>query len=325
MTHACSSSCAANDSACIGCEADAGNNRQRRRRVYQAGFFVLFILAPILDIFRLDLNLGHFILFGQSWTLGLDPLLAGEATQAEAVVNIFLRGFLPLLAILLLFGWVSWRYGRLYCGWLCPHFSVVETINNLMRRASGKASIWDKDLLASQRPSGEAIPRQPGYWFVVGVAVLGFAFLWAVVLLTYLLPPAEIYSNLFHFSLTRNQMLFMGVATFLLSIEFMFARHLFCRFACAVGVFQSFVWMANKHAMVVSFDRANASRCKSCYNACDDECPMRLKPRSIKRRMFTCTECGQCLSACEQVQANQGQPSLLRWQQGQSALQESDR
>jgi len=305
--------------------AHAGSGRQRRRRLWQAGFFVLFVLAPVLDIFRYDLNLDHAIFFGQAWTLGIDPLLAGEATPLEATINIILRGFLPLLGIVLVFGWVSWKYGRLYCGWLCPHFSVLETINNLMRRAIGKASLWDREPLAPHRPDGSPLPRSPAWWLLVVPAVVGFAFLWAVVLLTYLLPPAEIYANLWHLSLTRNQLLFIGVGTFLLSIEFMFARHLFCRFACAVGVFQSFVWMANRRALVVSFDRANAARCKGCDNSCEDECPMRLKPRSIKRRMFTCTECGQCLSACEQVQAQRGQPSLLTWQRGQSALQESDR
>lgn len=299
--------------------------RQGRRRLFQTGFFVLFVFAPVLDIFRLDLNLGHFILFGQAWTLGLDPIIAGQGSSGEAVVNIILRGFLPLLAIVLAFGWTSWKYGRLYCGWLCPHFSVVEMINNLMRRASGKASIWDREPLAKQRPSGKVVPTQPGYWWAVVPAAIGFAFLWAVVLLTYLLTPGEIYTNLVTFSLTRNQMLFISVATLLLTIEFMFARHLFCRFACAVGVFQSFVWMANRHAMVVSFDRNNAARCRDCNNACEDECPMRLKPRSIKRRMFTCTECGQCLTGCEQVQARLGQPSLLKWKDGQDALQESNR
>ena len=105
----------------------------------------------------------------------------------------------------------------------------------------------------------------------------------------------------------------------------MFARHLFCRFACAVGVFQSLVWMANKKAMVVSFERENAVRCHGCHIACEDECPMRLKPRSIKRHMFNCTECGRCLNACEQVQLEKNMPSLLTWKDGQSAFQESDR
>lgn len=299
------------------------SNRQFWRRVLQTSFFILFILAPILNIFRFDLTLSHFIFFGHAWTLGLDPVIAGQASALDAALNIITRGFIPLLGVVFVFGWVSWKYGRLYCGWLCPHFSVVETINNLMRNASGKMSLWDNKF-STIKSDGSHRKTNKIVWGLVYLAVAGFAFLWAVVFLTYLLPPAEIYYNLFHLSLTQNQLLFIGVATFLLSIEFMFARHLFCRFACAVGVFQSLVWMANKRAMVVSFDRKNAVQCHDCHIACEAECPMRLKPRSIKRRMFTCTECGQCLNACEQVQAKKNLPSILSWQDGQSALQESD-
>ena len=297
---------------------------QLKRRVFQTSFFTLFIIAPIFDLFRLDLHLGHFIFLGQNWTLGLDAIQAGEGSASEAVLNIFLRAIFPFLGLATAFLWVAWKYGRLYCGWLCPHFSVVEMVNSLMRKASGKFSLWDKK--KSQRNvDGSKIETDKKYWLLVFVAVTGFAFLWAVVFLTYLLPPKEIYSNLVNFSLTRNQMFFIGVATILLSIEFMFARHFFCRFACAVGVFQSLVWMANKRAMVVSFDRKNALQCQGCHVACEDECPMRLKPRSIKRHMFNCTECGRCLSACKEVQNKKDHTSLLTWKDGQSAFQESDR
>jgi polyferredoxin len=146
-----------------------------------------------------------------------------------------------------------------------------------------------------------------------------------VTLLTYLLPPAEIYHNLFTGNLTRNQTIFITAATVVFTLEFTLARHLFCRFGCAVGVFQSFVWMANRRAMVVGFARSRAAACVDCHAACEDVCPMRLKPRSIKRRMFTCTECGECLSACEQVQARNPRGTLLRWIEGDCALDVSQR
>ena len=114
------------------------------------------------------------------------------------------------------------------------------------------------------------------------------------------------------------------VATIALSIEFLFALHLFCRFGCAVGLFQSLSWMGNDRGMVVGFDTTRASLCRQCNNACDNVCPMRLKPRSIKRRMFTCTECAQCVSACTQVQERSGRAvpadSLLNWVSGADAL-----
>ncbi len=293
---------------------------QRRRRLFQAGFFILFVLAPPLDLLRIDLTRGHAIFLGMDWTLGIDAFLTGQGGILEAFFNLLWRGFIPLFGGAALLLWIAWRFGRLYCGWLCPHFSVVETINSLMRRASGRPSVWERRPLPERRPDGTVQSPNGWYWIPTLLAVFGFAFLWAVVFLTYLLPPAEVYSNLVHAELTLRQSLFIGAATLALSAEFLLARHLFCRFACAVGLFQSLSWMGNDRAMVVGFDARRASRCQDCNNACDNVCPMRLKPRTIKRKMFTCTECAQCISACTVVQGGEPQESLLRWVSGEQAL-----
>ncbi len=291
---------------------------QRRRALFQWGFFALFLLAPPLDLFRIDLYRGHAIFLGMDWQLGIDAFIRGETDIFGVSLSLLLFGFIPLFGGGALFLWSAWRFGRLYCGWLCPHFSVVEIINRLMLRASGKPSLWESKTLPKRQPNGRSIEPNPLYWILVAVAVLGFSFLWALAFLTYLLPPFEIYHNLLTAQLTRNQTIFLTAATLALSIEFTFARHLFCRFACAVGHFQSLSWMANKRAMVVGFDTQRARDCHSCNNACDNVCPMRLKPRTVKRKMFTCTECAQCISACEEVQ--QGKPGLLRWVEGADAL-----
>jgi len=295
--------------------------QQRQRLAFQFGFFVLFVLAPPLDILRIDLTRGHAILLGMDWTLGIDALISGQGSALQAIFNLIWRGFIPLFGGAALLLWIAWRYGRLYCGWLCPHFSVVETINGLMRRANGRPSIWERRPLPQIQPDGSREVPNAWYWIPTLLAVFGFAALWAVVLLTYLLPPAEIYSNLLHAELTLRQGLFIGVATLAFSIEFLLARHLFCRFGCAVGLFQSLSWMANDRAMVVGFDKARANSCQDCNNACDNVCPMRLKPRTIKRKMFTCTECAQCISACTTVQGGEAANSLLRWVDGADAIE----
>ena len=296
--------------------------RENKRLLARGAFFALFVLAPPLDIFRLDLTLGHFIFFGMPWTLGLAAFQAGEITALEATGNLLLRGFLPIAAVAGAVIWASWKYGRLYCGWLCPHFSVVEAINGLMRRATGKPTLWEKTKLPARRADGRVIEPNARYHWLVVAAVLGFAFLWALTLLTYLLPPNEIYHNLFTFALTRNQAIFLGAATTVFTIEFLAARHLFCRFGCAVGAFQSIAWMANPRALVVRFDGARAAACAECNSACDNECPMRLKPRNLKRLKFTCTQCGQCLSACETVQRDDPRGSLLIWVAEEAAKSE---
>ncbi len=299
---------------------------QRRRLIFQITFFVLFILAPVFDLFRYDLASGHAIVFGYAWRLGVDEFFAGRIDALQLGLNIIMRLFIPVLGAAALFIAAAWRWGRLYCGWLCPHFSVVETINRLMRHASGKPSIWESKPLPGRNPDGSVFKISARWWFVTVPLAVGFALLWAVVLLTYLIAPAEIYGNLAHLTLTRNQAVFISAGTVVLSLEFMFARHLFCRFGCAAGLFQSLAWMANRHAMVVGFQRKRADRCAECYRAgsigtaaCEAVCPMRLKPRMTKNQMFACTQCAQCVAACATVQSASG--TLLGWVEHESALQ----
>lgn len=298
---------------------------QTRRLLFQIGFFALFVVAPVFDLFRYDLEANHAWVLGMEWRLGLDDFLAGRIGALEAGANVMLRLFLPLLAGAGLFLWVAWKWGRLYCGWLCPHFSVVETINRLMVRAFGKPSVWEKAPLPPWQPDGSRLRIDARWWLAVLPAATGFAFLWAVVFLTYLLPPFEVYANLFSGTLTRNQTIFITAATVVLSLEFLFARHLFCRFVCAVGLFQSLAWMSNKSAMVVGFRRNRASDCATCLpekqSACDAVCPMRLTPRNIKRHMFTCTQCAQCIDACAETQRDNPDGPLLNWVVGEAARQ----
>ncbi|WIM05583.1 MAG: 4Fe-4S binding protein [Candidatus Nitricoxidivorans perseverans] len=300
--------------------AASGDAIQRLRLAFQAAFFVLFVVAPVFDLFRYDLTRGHAVFLGFEWRLGIDEFLTGRIGAAQAGIDILLRLFLPIFAVAALFLAVAWRWGRLYCGWLCPHFSVVETLNRLMRRASGKPSLWERKPLPPRNPDGGVFKVDARWWLAVVPLAVAFAFVWAVALLTYLLPPVEVYGNLFSLSLTRNQALFIGVGTLVFTLEFLFARHLFCRFGCAVGLFQSLAWMANRGAMVVGFERARAADCADCYAAdgpgfaaCEGVCPMRLRPRVVKHKMFTCTQCGQCIAACGTVERNRPEGTLLRW------------
>ena len=298
---------------------------QRLRSLTQSAFFVLFLIAPYFNLLRFDLTERQLWFLGLRWSLGIDALAAGQISATEAAWQLVLRAFVPTLLLVAVFLGVAYRWGRLYCGWLCPHFSVVELLNSVLHRACGKFSLWDKQ----RTPLANATPTapQPHWWPIFFISCLLMGFLWATTLLTYLLPPEVIWHGLWHGNLTPNQTRFIGVATLVFTLEFTLARHLFCRFGCAVGLFQSLAWMANPRALVVSFDRAQARDCKTCDasrgSACDTVCPMRLQPRNIKRKMFSCVQCGQCLQACDTTQTVQQRRSNLTWQVGESALRET--
>ena len=295
---------------------------QKLRNATQIGFFILFLLAPALNLLRFDLYETQLWFLGIRWTLGIDAFTRGEINATQVAINIVLRAFLPAIVFIGVFLSVAYRYGRLYCGWLCPHFSAVETLNNFLHRACGKLSLWDRSLTprANIKPNAR-------WWPIFGLSCAIMGFLWAITLLTYLLPPAVIWEGLIHGTLTPNQARFIGVASLVFTAEFAFARHLFCRFGCAVGLFQSLAWMANPRSMVVTFARERAKDCRTCDaprgSACDNACPMRLNPRNIKRKMFSCVQCGQCLTACDTSQQAQGREPTLVWHVGAEALRET--
>lgn len=298
---------------------------QRSRLFAQMGFFILFAVTPVFDLLRFDLTESHAYFLTFEWHVGIDDFVAGRVSPMAAGINVLLYIFLPLLGVLGLVLGVAWKWGRLYCGWLCPHFSVVETINRLMLRATGKHSLWDRKTTAPWEPDGTPSPRDPRYWLLVLPFSAFFAFAWALVFLTYLMPPFQVYSGLLSANLHKYEVIFLTVATTLLTLEFLFARHLFCRYACAIGIWQSIAWIGNKKAMVVGFDRERINDCATCVggktSACDAVCPMRLKPRNMKRWMFACTQCGQCLAACETANADAPKGPLLTWVSGEAARQ----
>ncbi len=300
---------------------------QRKRRAFQIGFFALFLLAPSLNLLRFDLHEAQLWVLGQRWSLGITAFQHGDASAAQTALSILLRGFVPAIALIVGFLFVAYRYGRLYCGWLCPHFSLVELLNELLHRASGRFSVWERRSAAEGR-AGPA-PRKR-WWPLFALSCAVFGFLWAITLLTYLLPPQEIWGGLWHGTLTANQARFLAIASGVFTFEFAFARHLFCRFGCAVGLFQSLAWMANPKGMVVAFDRDRARDCRSCStpdwpqgSACDRACPMRLNPRNIKRMMFSCVQCGRCVSQCDTSQTAQQREPLLEWKVGADAVRET--
>jgi len=290
---------------------------QQSRVTAKVAFFALFLFAPLLDIFRFDLDLGHFIIFGQAWTINIDSILHGGGDSIDAAIKIFTRVLFPGMAFVAVTGLLIWKFGRIYCGWLCPHFSVVELINDLMLKKLNRVTIWEK---ASKQSNG-LLPK-----FIVFIAAASMAFVWAVGLLSYLLDPYMLLAGLANLDLSFGASIFITVATLVFTADFLFARHVFCKYGCALGLFQSLIWMANNKAMVIKFDRARAKACRECesYNKhkpCDQACPMRLPTRNMKRAKFTCTQCVQCVSACNEVQKDNPEGGLLKWVNGAEAIE----
>ncbi|XKH01683.1 4Fe-4S binding protein [Marinobacter nauticus] len=281
---------------------------QHKRLITRTAFFALFLLAPAFNIFRYDLTETRFILFGFPLSFNLDMNWVIQSTPAEVAGQILFWFVLPILVLVPVVLWIAFKWGRLYCGWLCPHFSVVETINGLMTRITGHPTLWE----ALRKGTTGKLVHWAG--LILVCSLIGFS--WALALLSYLLPPIPLYLDLITGQLSLYPTIFLAVATTVFTCDFLFARHLFCKYGCAFGLAQSIAWMANGRGRVVTFDTKRAAACRDCTKACDAACPMRLPTRSHKRAKFSCTQCLQCVSACREVQKNNPEGSLLTWEPG---------
>jgi ferredoxin-type protein NapH len=291
------------------------NQLQRSRLLVRSLFFLLFLLAPVLNIFRFDLNTTNFIVFNQVLSFGMTSEWIKSSDQWELGLRVLGYFILPLIMSVTVGIYIFYKWGRLYCGWLCPHFSVVEYVNGLMDRRTGRVTIWEK---AREGKRGKVID-----WIIIVAVSMTIAFLWALGLLSYLLPPIPLYSDLIHFEVGLYPTIFLIVATIVFTFDFVLARHLFCKYGCAFGVMQSLFWMMNSKAMLVKFDRDRAKACQNCDKDCETACPMRLPVRSFKRAKFTCTQCAQCISACQEVQKDNPEGSLLDWSEGEKSRHSS--
>jgi polyferredoxin len=282
---------------------------QRTRRITRGAFFALFLLAPVLNLFRYDLTETRFVVLGFPLSFNLSPDWVAHSAPADVAGQILIWFILPILVLVPIVLWVAWKWGRIYCGWLCPHFSVVESINHLMTRITGRPTLWEA-LRKGRR--GKAL-----HWAGLTAVCALIGFTWALALLSYLLPPIPLYTDLVTGRLAFYPTLFLTIATLVFTLDFLFARHLFCKYGCAFGVIQSIAWMTNGRGRMVTFDTDRATACRDCTRACDEACPMRLPTRSHKRAKFTCTQCLQCVSACREVQKDNPEGSLLHWAPGE--------
>jgi polyferredoxin len=269
----------------------------------------------VLNIFRFDLTTTNFIVFGQTLSFDLTAEWVAQSDAMDVGLRILTRFIVPLIVIVAIGLFLFWKWGRLYCGWLCPHFSVVELINGMMQKRIGRVTVWEP---AKANHTGSLFD-----WGVIILVSAMIAFLWALGLLSYLLPPIPLYTDLITGELSRNPSIFLFVATLVFTLDFVLARHLFCKYGCALGLWQSLFWMMNSKSILVEFDRERAKLCQSCDKDCEMACPMRLPVRSFKRAKFTCTQCAQCISACSKVQKDNPEGALLNWHEGEKTRHSS--
>lgn len=263
----------------------------------QPFFWALVFLGPVLDVFRVDMIRGHMMFMGTAYPFGWDTLMWIPIVFYGAVLVISIASFI---------------WGRLFCGWVCPHNTLTEWTRPLraMMRIEPKPR-WMKLLVNRHKHLDELM-----MWFSPMLAIpLTFGF--SLLLAFYIVPPDWVMdqyaSGSPHIALVFGNGLFTLIGLFLL-----YTGHNFCRTCCPYGLAQSVsAYHENSRwkPMEIVFTGSNpADDCKSC-TVCQQVCPVDIDPRrkeNLKVGQFDgCFNCGECIDACNYIHDFKKQPGYL--------------
>ena len=272
-----------------------------QRRALQVATIILAILIPVTGLFRIDPIAGAFVVIDrQIWW-----------------ADFFLVfGFWLVLAsgLVLLYSTV----GTAFCGWSCPQNSMSEWANHLTRKLLGKRAEVSLD--------GEAmkVGKDKNRWLnwtVLGISFFLAAMFFALIPLFYFYSPSVIWSFVTfqhdeRLAESLHYIYFIFVLVIFLDIAFI--RHFWCRFMCIYKVWQH--GFKTKQTLHVAYDKARSELCEKC-NYCVTSCFLDLDPRQTDI-YDTCINCGECITACNNLQAKKGQKGLLSFKIGD---QDADR
>lgn len=271
-----------------------------RPLIVQPLVWIVFFLGPVLDLFRVDMIDQRMIFLGRAYPFETQYLM-----------------WIPIAfyALVVLIGVVSLVYGRLFCGWSCPHNIMTEWTTPL-RAVFRKGTDYPLALkrLFRKAPLLEALWKLTAFPLGVGIT---FAL---IVLLSGYIVPVE-WSLAQYQSLSPHIALVFGHGLFtLIGVFLLLTGHDFCRNACPYGMGQSMsAYQEGKwKPMEVAFTGQNIEEdCKTC-TACQTVCPVAIDPRKpenmIVGQFYGCFNCGECIDACKQVHVKQDHRGILKFE-----------
>jgi polyferredoxin len=266
-----------------------------QRRAMQVATIIVAILIPVSGLFRIDPIAGAFVVIDRQiwWS------------------DFFLVfGFWLVLAsgLVLLYSTV----GTAFCGWSCPQNSISEWANHLTRKLLGKRA--EVSLEGESMKVGQDKNKWLN-WVVLGVSFFAAAMFFALIPLFYFYSPSVIWSFVTfqqddRLAASLHYIYFIFVLVIFLDIAFI--RHFWCRFMCIYKVWQH--GFKTSQTLHVDYDESRSDLCDKC-NYCVTHCFLDLDPRQTEI-YDTCINCGECITACNNLQAKKGLKGLLSFKIG---------
>jgi len=251
--------------------------RRKVGRFLAALFFVLpFITIAGESAFRFDVPTLRLHVFG---------------------VQIWMQEFsLVLLAIMFLvslFLLVTFVYGRVWCGWVCPQ-TVFTDLSCFMDRPAGKSLV--------------SIISAHGILMLLSL-FCGF------ISVCYVVSPYDVIPALLSGNLGPIASGSTVVIAILTYINFAFVRRIFCATICPYGKIQGA--LTDEKSLLIQLDPQRKDECIEC-KSCVRVCPTGLDIR--KGMQVACIMCARCVDACTVVMAKQKKKSLINYSFGMEGV-----
>ena len=256
------------------------------RRVLQLLCGVLLVALPLTNGLRLDLRRDEFYF----------------AWHKMAAHDLFLLFWVSMLGVALLSA-VSFLYGRLWCGWVCPQTLASDFADSLRTRL-------DKAL--HTRPGQPRFRLSRALWTT---AILSMSLGTGVVLACYWLAPRDVFAATLKpwSDLPAGLTVYLSAAV--LAADMLWLRRRFCSHLCPYGPLMS--TLGDQNTLAVRYLTERDDDCIGCHK-CEIDCPMGI---DIKKGVgqHACIGCGECIDSCNDVLGKRGKAGLIEFRYGTEA------
>ena len=253
------------------------------RRLLQVGCGALLVALPFTDGLRLDLRRDEFYF---AW-----HKMAGH--------DLFLLLWIALLGTALLSA-VSFLYGRLWCGWVCPQTLASDFADSLKARL---------DKAFGTRPGR---PRFLLSRLVWTLGILAVSLGTGITLASYWLAPRAVLAATAAPWHDVSAGLTVYLITLAVAADMLWLRRTFCSRACPYGPLLSS--LTDQNTLAVRYLDERNDDCIGCHK-CETDCPMGI---DIKQGVgqHGCIGCGECIDACNDVLGRRGKAGLIEFRYG---------
>lgn len=295
--------------------ADVKGRFQRRKKIVWTILIAIWVVLPWLQIgghpaILIDIEHRSFYLFGATFN-----------SQ-----DFYLAFFLFTGVGFGLFV-VSAMFGRVWCGYSCPHTVFLEGVFRRIERwieGSAPARNRLKDL-----PWNAEKLRKRGLKFVVYLVVSLFL---SHNVLSYFLGADEVLAAITGApSKHPSAFMFVAIATAIIFVNFTWFREQLCIVVCPYGRLQGVLY--DRDTINVAYDsgrgeprgrytEGDRGDCIDCFR-CVAVCPTGIDIRNGTQ--LECVGCANCIDACDEVMTKVGRPTGLVRYDSQSGLETGQR